>query len=229
MSEKITPLKTPASSGDGEFELVPAGVYLARCFKMIDLGTQDTMYLGKPSGKKRKIQLYWELLQDEEGNPVFMEDGERVFSISKEYTWSLGKNANLLADLNSWRGVDLTKEEAADFEISKLLGVCCKLQVMHKKSKDGQKTFANVGAIMTTTKKADGVNPLASFSIEDPDMALFETFSAYLQDKIRMADEWKLEGEMATGSISEDGNIVIDDLANDAPVITKEELGKLPF
>jgi len=222
----VKPLKTPASKDVGEFELVPAGVYLARCYKMIDLGTQDTMYLGKPSGKKRKIILYWELLQDDEGEPVFMEDGEHVFGISKEYTWSLGKNSNLLADLNKWRGVDFTKEEIEDFDISKLLGVCCKLQVIHKKSTDGSRVYANVGAIMTTKKKLDGVNELASFSIEDPDMDMFDELSDYIKDKIRSAAEWSIE--TADGDIDAEGNIVVDESSKSE--ISKEELNKaLPF
>lgn len=181
------PIKA-AVGGSGDFELVPAGVYLARCYQMIDLGTQKVV--SKQFGTKsvRQVMLYWEILQDDDGKDVFMEDGKRVFSISKTYTLSMHKKAGLRKDLDSWRGEPFTDAEADGFDITKLLGVFCKLQVVHNKS--GDRVFANVNSIMTTKKKAKGVSALVGFSVEDPEMDVYESLPEWLQNKIADSKEW---------------------------------------
>lgn len=185
---KVTPIKAPVSAG-GDFEIAPEGVFLARCYKMVDVGTQtETGQFG--TKENRKIYLYWELLQDDDGEEIRMEDGKTPFSIFNSYKLSLHPKANLRKHIDSWRGKKLTEEEAADFDLTKLLGAFCKLQITHSTSKDGQKTYANIEAIMTTKKKLDGVNEVSSFSIENPDMEVFNALPEWLQAKIEDAPEW---------------------------------------
>ncbi len=181
------PIKA-AVGGGGDYELVPAGVYLARCYQMIDLGTQKVV--SKQFGTKnvRQVMLYWEILQDDDGKPVFMEDGKRVSSISKTYTLSMHKKSGLRKDLDAWRGQPFTDAEADGFDITKLLGVFCKIQVVHNQS--GDRTYANVSTIMNTKKTAKGVNDLVGFSIEDPEMEVYESLPEWLQNKIAEAKEW---------------------------------------
>lgn len=186
---KVTPIKAPASAG-GDFEIAPEGVFLARCYKMVDVGTQtETGQFG--TKENRKIYLYWELLQDDDGEDVRMEDGKSPFSIFNSYKLSMHPKSNLRKHLDSWRGKKFTEEEAADFDLTKLLGAFCKLQITHSTSKDGQKTYANIEAIMTTKKKLDGVNEISSFSIENPDMDVFNDLPEWLQAKIEDAPEWE--------------------------------------
>jgi hypothetical protein len=208
MASRVQPI-IATNEGGGDFELVPAGVYLARCFKMVDIGTQPAQQVGGKTFKAaRKVILYWELLADDEDNQVRMESGD-PFSVSKEYTLSMWETANLRQDLDSWRGVPFTEEQAKDFDITNLLDKFCKIQVVHKKSKDGKKTYANVDAIMTTRKTAEGVNAISGFSITNPDMELFETFSDYIKDKIRAAQEWKVGTQ--DGDISPEGKVIVNE------------------
>lgn len=44
---------------------------------------------------------------------------------------------------------------------------------------------------MTTKKKLDGVNEVSSFSIENPDMEVFNALPEWLQAKIEDAPEWE--------------------------------------
>jgi hypothetical protein len=210
----VTAINAPSNTG-GEFEQVPSGVYLARCYKMIDLGTQTIESQKFGTRNVHQVMLYWELLQDDDGQPVYMEDGERVFSISKTYTLSMNKKANLRADLDAWRGVPFTEDEADAFEITKLLGKFCKLQVVHNQS--GDKTYANVGALMATKKKAEGVNELSAFLITQPDMNDFEKMPDWLKDKISKAAEWSTEG------------IDKEPEDNQAKGFTQAELDEIPF
>jgi hypothetical protein len=185
---KVTPIKAPVSAG-GDFEIAPEGVFLARCYKMVDVGTQtETGQYG--TKENRKIYLYWELLQDDDGEEIRMEDGQ-PFSIFNSYKLSMHQKANLRKHLDAWRGKKFTEEEAADFDLTKLLGAFCKLQITHSTSKDGQKTYANIEAIMSTKKKVDGVNEISSFNIENPDMEVFNDLPQWLQDKIEDAPEWQ--------------------------------------
>lgn len=185
---KVTSIKAPVSAG-GDFEIAPEGVFLARCYKMVDVGTQtETGQFG--TKENRKVYLYWELLETADGEKIRMEDGEQPFSIFNSYKLSMHPKANLRKHLDSWRGKKFTDEEAAEFDITKLLDKFCLLQITHSTSKDGQKTYANVDGIMTTKKKVDGINEISSFSIEDPDMEVFNDLPDWLQQKIEAAPEW---------------------------------------
>ena len=185
---KVTSIKAPVAAG-GDFEIAPEGVFLARCYKMVDVGTQTiTSQFG--TKESRQIYLYWELLADDEGEEVRMDDGQ-PFSIFNSYKLSMHQKSNLRKHLEAWRGKKFTEEEAADFDLSKLLGQACKLQIVHTDSKDGQRTYANIAAIMTSKKKPEGVNELVSFSISDPDMEVFNDLPEWLQNKIEESPEWQ--------------------------------------
>lgn len=174
-----------ASNNGTNFEMTPEGVHIARCYKMIDIGTQDTEYQGVKN-KKHKIIIGWELLGDEK-----MEDG-RHYSQQKRYTLSLHENSGMRKDLQAWRGKAFTREEEASFDVSKVLGAYCMLNIVHT-SEDG-KDYANISSIMPLPKgmpRPDGVNELQLFDINNPDMKLFDTFGEKLKATIMSAPEWK--------------------------------------
>lgn len=189
----VKPITATAGNSE-EFEQIPAGVYLARCYKMIDIGTQTTHSAKFGDKEVHQVIISWELLQDDDGKPVFMEDGKRIFSVSKKYTLSMNKKANMRKDLDSWRGIPFTEAEAAEFDITKLLGKFCKLQVVHNQT--GDKTYSNVATLMNTKKEAPGVNDIVGFSIDEPDMAVFNELPQWLQDKIRESAEWDDDAEV---------------------------------
>ena len=171
-----------SDSGGGNFELVPEGVYIGRCFKIIDIGTQWIEFKGE-SKEQKKLLIMWELLDD----TVRMKDG-KPFAITKQYTASLSEKANLRADLEAWRGKKFTPAELESFDLKNVLGAYCQLQVVH--SEDGK--YANVNSIMASKQKPEGVNPLVSFDIDEPDMKVFETFSDKLKAKIQAAPEFRM-------------------------------------
>lgn len=170
------------SSGNGDFEITPEGVYDARCIKLIDLGTQtQTGQFGTKSQKQ--IMVTWELLDNE----AKMQDG-RPFAASQFYTASLHEKAKLRKDLEAWRGRKFTDEELEGFDLSTVLGTYCQLQIVH--STDGQ--YANVNAIMKHKgDKPEGVNELVAFDISSPDMSVFESLSDKMKAKIMSAPEWE--------------------------------------
>lgn len=188
-------------SSESTFKPVPPGTHLARCYRIVDLGTQETNYQGKVS-TQRKMMIQFEVHgQDDDGNALVTRAGEPM-SISKNYTVSLGEKARLRQDLISWRGKAFTPEELKGFELKNLLGVWCMLSVVETPGNDG-KTYSNINAItpVPAVVKKNGLpsyfNETAIFSLENPDMTLFDTFSDYLKAKIMGAPEWATKGRAA--------------------------------
>lgn len=190
-----------ATKTASNFEMTPAGAQVARCYRVIDLGTQTTEWQGQQK-KAHKVMLSWELLGDDR-----MADG-RPFSISKRYTVSTHEKSNMRKDFESWRGRPFTPAEEATFEISNVVGAYCLLNVTHNAGGDGN-VYANVASIMPVPKglpRPAAVNPNQVFDIDNPDMAMFDGFSEKLRATITNAEEWgrKKAPEKTAGELADD-------------------------
>ena len=205
------------SGGGSEFTPVPAGMHLARCYRVIDLGTQDSTYLGTVT-KKPKVMFQFEVHgEDDAGNPIVTAKGEPM-SISKNFTLSLVEKATLRKDLQTWRGREFTQQELNGFELKAVLGVWAMISVIKAMGNDG-KDYTNISAIMPVPlaiKKAgmpQGHNNLKGFSIDEPDMELFSTFSNGLKEKIQKSPEWQRRGKSPAKAPSSG----FDDIDSDIP------------
>lgn len=179
----------------GNFEATPPGAHLGRCYRIVDVGTQKSEYMGEVKFL-HKIMLGWEILStDDQGNPIRMQDG-RPFGIFKNYTLSWSEKANLRLDLQSWRGKPFTAEEMRRFDLKNVLGAYCMLNVIERPGKDG-KMYVNVAGVTPVPGmiKQNGlpepVNKNEMFNLSDPDMALFQSFSENLKKKIQSSPEWE--------------------------------------
>ena len=184
----------------GNFESTPPGSHLARCYRIVDLGTQKSEYQGQVK-YLHKVMLGWEIHGvNEDGTPIKMNDG-RPFGIFKNYTLSWSEKANLRLDLQSWRGKPFTQEEMRKFDLKNVLGAWCMLNVIERAGQDG-KTYTNVNGVTPVPAmiKQNGlptaVNANELFKIDDPDMEMFNKFSDHLKAKIAASPEWqKLQGK----------------------------------
>jgi hypothetical protein len=184
-----------SDSGGGNFKRVPSGVHIGRCYSLIDLGTQ--LSTGQYGEKlQHKIRVAWELFgEDEEGKPLTVEfDGKEMpMTISKSYTLSLSEKASLRKDLQSWRGREFTDEEAKGFDISKLIGAYCMVNVTT--SETNGKTYSNVANLtpLPTALKASKPAPIhevVTFDLDNPDWAVFDSFHDKLKDAIKRSPEF---------------------------------------
>jgi len=182
-------------SGGGDFKKVPPGVYIGRCYSLIDLGTQ--LSSGQYGEKlQHKIRIAWELFgEDEAGHQLttVVDGREMPLTISKSYTVSLHEKAGLRKDLAAWRGKDFTEEEAKAFDVSKLLGAYC--MVNATTSETNGKTYTNVAGLTPLPGALKNAKPAAvhaniMFDLDKPDMKLFSTFHEKLQDAIKKSPEW---------------------------------------
>ena len=129
------------NSGNADFETCPAGLQNAVCYCVEDIGWQPNPFAEKPH---HQIVVLFETENR-------MADNRR-FGLSKFYTLSLHEKAGLRKDLIAWRGQDFTKEElAAGFDVEKLVGANCALNVIHEQNKDGG-TRAKIAGIMPAMK-----------------------------------------------------------------------------
>jgi hypothetical protein len=145
------PIYSSAAGGsfDKPFQLPPAGVHSAVCVDVIDEGMKPNPYKnddGTPKPDQHKISLVWQINR-------LMENGKR-FSIRQWFTNSIysgnGKKSNLRGILDSW-GIVLSAEQNLGIELydtEEVIGRPCLLNIIYEQSKDGTKTYANVGSIM---------------------------------------------------------------------------------
>lgn len=172
-------------SGNGNFEQAPIGSHVARCIKVIDIGTQKGEYQGQVS-IKRQVIIGWELPTE------LMETGEyagKPFTVSKFYTASLNEKANLRKDLANWRGRDFTEEELLGFESKNILGKPCMLSIIHN-----EKSKARVAGIMAIPKGIvvpEQVNPSVYFSLDQFDAVVFSSLSDGYKKLIQASPEYQ--------------------------------------
>jgi hypothetical protein len=182
------------SGGGGTFTPVPPGMYLARCYRIVDLGTQKSEYLGQVKSLP-KVMLQFEVHgEDEAGKPLVTAKGEPM-SISKNFTLSLAEKATLRKDLQTWRGKEFTPEELRGFSVDNVLGAWAMIAITKAMGNNGKEytNIANINSVPKAMKAnlPEGHNKCASFYIANPDMAMFETFSDNLRAKIEQSPEWQ--------------------------------------
>lgn len=139
--------------------LPESGTTQAVCCGVWDLGLQKTSYNGEEK-IQHKIVIAWETSQI-----IDAPDSEyhgKPYMLSKRYTLSLGEQANLRKDLESWRGKPFTADEIQNgFDVEGLYGINCLIGIKHEPDKkDPSIVYANVTAILPPTKGMDKLVPI---------------------------------------------------------------------
>jgi hypothetical protein len=171
------------SSGDTDYEVVPAGQHLAVCYRLIDAGTREEQYKDNPPKKRHVLFVYWELPE------VKMGDG-RPFTISKKYTLTLNENGTLFKDLKTWRGKSFTQEELKGFDLLNILGVSAQLEVEH--SDEGKARVVSVFKPDGGAKKTNTENEQQAFDIDEyakGDSKMIEIFGSFPEWMQTMIEE----------------------------------------
>lgn len=174
-------------TGGGDFEQPPVGTHVARCVKLIDIGTQKGEYQGKATFK-RQVIIGWELPTE------LMATGDyagKPFTVSKFYTASLSEKANLRADLKNWRGREFTDQELAGFKAKNILGKPCMLSLT-----TNDKNKVRVTGVMALPKGMqvpDQVNPEVYLSLEagEFDQKTFDALSDGYKKMITVSPEYQ--------------------------------------
>ena len=134
----MTSIVAKGGEKSSSFPSVSVGVHKARCIKVIDLGTQKNEFEGNITWKRQALVI-WE-------TPDQTNETSEPLTISRFYTLSLHEKSNLGIDLTSWRGRPFSETEKKGFDISKLIGHTCLLNVI-KGNKNNK-----IGSVMPLPK-----------------------------------------------------------------------------
>lgn len=195
-------IKAPESQ---QRELIPAGNYVAVCYRMLQIGTVDETFKGTTK-RVPKVRIGWELSDEMK---VWKEgDQPKPAVIEKEYTLFMNDKANLRKDLQSWRGAAWTDKEANDFDITKLIGAPCLLNIIHKSNEAGTRTYEQIAGITPlpkSTPKPKQFNADQILQFDAWDERLFNDLPSFITDKIKTSNEYQ-------AMINKDNNTFIDSM-----------------
>lgn len=168
-----------------DFIPAPAGTHTARCVSVVSLGTQHSPNFPDAF----KVQIGFEL-----PNECVTIEGKQVpMILTKDYTCSLSKKANLRKHLDAWRGKPFSEDELKGWELMNILGAPCLLTVIHRTSAAGR-TYADIAAISGLPKGMQvppQVHASVGFEIEEgPESETFKKLPGWVQNKIRASEEW---------------------------------------
>lgn len=201
-------IATESNSG-GTFEQAPVGAHVARCIRLIDIGTQHGEYEGVPN-TRHQIIIGWELPSE------LIQTGEyagKPFTVSEFYTLSLSEKSKLRPMLTSWRGKEFTESELIGFDVKNVLGKPCMIQIGRNK-----KDRAKVQAVMSLPKGMtvpEQVNPTLYFDLAEFNRGLFDSLSDGIKGLIEKSDEWAAMHnvpERGGGGSSPDADFHDDDI-----------------
>jgi hypothetical protein len=179
---------TATNKGGEDFPPIETGVHHAICYGVIDIGTQHNI---KWNQFQHKGIIIWELplLRFETKSGEDTLDKPKV--ISRTFTVSLGEKSHLRPFLESWRGKPFSTEELLGFDLSKLIGVKCQLNIIH--NTEDAKTYANVATAMPLSANMEKLHPeneTIYYSIEDHGMRFPASTPEWIQKKIMMSQEY---------------------------------------
>lgn len=169
----------PESTGK-DFQHPPAGTHTGRCFKLIDLGTQQGEYQGVPTYPKRQIFLQWELPDE------LMEDGKPLTQ-GCFVSLTFGEKATLPKIVRA-----SGKEPVKHFNANELVGTSCNLNITHEVKPDGKVKVKIAG--WSPLKRSEtppvGINEPFIFDLDKFNQAAFDGLGDFFKEAIKKSPEY---------------------------------------
>lgn len=230
-------LTTEKPKKGGDFKIVPDGIHVVRCVRVIDLGVQSFTYNGETKSAP-KVQISYEFPNER----ITIEGEDLPMMLSREFTKSLHEKATLRSFLKNWRGKDFTEEELEGFDIRKLLSAPAMLTVVHESGTgaNSAKTYANISAISklpaefpkgTKIVCPPQETPSLFYEIEMGKNEVFSSLPDWIQKKIMASKEF-VNGEVITdgpGKIEVPPPSQDNDDPNDTGYSGRDDDQTLPF
>lgn len=173
-------------------ELLEADNYVARCYGLIMTGTKFDQRFGKA---QTKVVVLWELPT---ATITIEKDGETKVlpkAQSATYTWSFNEKSNLRKTLEAWRGKAFSAEELKGFDVRKVVGTPCLLNIIQAEREGGIKynKITSVSKLPNGFECPKQVNPSVIFDItdENEDLDRMSLLPQWVQDRIRESDEYQ--------------------------------------
>ena len=130
-------MSTTVKAKTGDFKQVPAGIFPAICWAVIDIGHQDGPY-----GVKPQLVLCFEFPTE----TVIVDGQEKPMIMTEFYSATIGKKARLRSDLEGWRGRSFSEQELQGFELKNVLGKACTITTFE--NENGRTRIKAIGPAM---------------------------------------------------------------------------------
>lgn len=201
-------------------EPIPADMYPATCYAVIDIGTHEYVYLGVVR-KVRKVVIIFEVPDVR----IDIEKDEKIVNLPRviniEENISLGKKSNLRPVLENWRGRAFTQEELEGFNLVNLLGVPGMLNITHSVNKSGEvyAKISNINPLPRSIEKPKQETPSVVFSFEDNldwPIDFPEGIPQWVLKKIKESEEYRaLEMDQTEVPVEASQNAETSDILED--------------
>lgn len=166
---------------------VEAGTYAAVCVGVVDLGEQ---YNEKFKSYNQRVLFIFEV----PSKTIIVDDEEKPRWLSKEVSPSLNEKSTLFQILTSWRGTKLTQEECKEFDLSKMLGVGCMIQVIVEEKDSGSfNKLTSVIGLPEGIPAPETKSELLLFDMDNWKDEAFEKLPLWIQDKIKKSTQYQQE------------------------------------
>ena len=174
---------------------IEAGVHLATCYGVFDIGTQEYVYNGKEASSRKVIFVF----EVPDARIEIEKDGKKEDlprAISETFTVSLSKKSNLRPALESWRGKPFTESELQGFDLFSVAGAPCMLNINHDVTKNGYPYafIQNIVPLVKGMEKPKHENPLVTFSFEESNtwpIIFPEGMPEWIQKKAKESVEYR--------------------------------------
>jgi len=167
---------------------VPVGNHPSRCYGMVSLGTQ--------AGKNPKFPPTFQVvLMFELPNESIEVNGEKkpmiISKFLNAYLGSPTKPSKTNLFLSSWRSRPFNEQELKGFDISKVVGCTCLLNVVHvEKNGKTREEIASISPLPKGMTMNGQVNPSVVYEIEQGRDDTFKTLPEWMQKMIEKCEEW---------------------------------------
>lgn len=172
--------------------IAPAGTHVARLIGLIYIGTIETEFKGEKKSLY-KVRLTWEL----PNKTHVWKEGEtaKPFTVSKEYTFSMGKKSNLRPVVEGIIGTSLTDEEANGFDLNNILGMPSLISLTHEEGESGKYVVINgTSPLLEGVTCPPQVNETKVLEYGDKwNQAYFDSLPDFIKEKIESSKEYKLK------------------------------------
>lgn len=166
---------------------VEAGTYAAVCVGVVDLGEQ---YNEKFKSYNQRVLFIFEV----PSKTIIVDGKEKPRWLSKEVSPSLNEKSTLFQILTSWRGAKLTPEECKEFDLSKMLGVGCMIQVIVEEKENGSfNKLTSVIGLPEGIPAPESKSELLLFDMDNWKDEAFEKLPLWIQDKIKKSTQYQQE------------------------------------
>jgi len=207
------------TSGGVETAPIPAGMHHAICYALIDIGTQPK-FGNFPS--RRKTVFIWELPDQ---RIEIDRDGKKLNlprAISEKFTTSLASKSNMRPMLESWRGKQFTQQELDGFDMSKVVGANCFLNIIHEHGKGDKanRVYANVASVNPLPanmprKKLENAPIVFHMDAFNGPVQIPETIPEWIRALIIQSDEYQAKVRPSNAPIQSNGNSDGQDVPED--------------